>query len=181
MYKINLVFVFVSFVIASGKVKIISNNLDPTELDENHTFTQNVTSVLDYKLPEIYKVHEYVIFIDVYLEEYDDENKNFTFAGIVTINFELKNETNKIIFHKENLKLLDYNLKKFTGSFIDGLELREDPPMNFSIITRKNKENFTTGNYTLHIKYSGKLDENNNKRGGLFARSYSDPINNSTV
>lgn len=158
MQKVILFFVFILLNGASAQhYKTVY--IPPESIRRwNKADSQNMTSV-DYRLPDIYEVYDYYIFIDVYLDEKGPSNENFTLTGAVMINFKLKNDTNKIIFHNDGLVILEYNLNKINEPTLNDLELDSEPLKNFFILTRKSKENFTIGNYSLFIKYDGKLGD----------------------
>lgn len=175
MCKLTLVLILASFIGANAEVNRPSYSLS-TKSDNNsqNEITQNETSAIDYRLPDVYKVNDYIIFMDVYLDENDQQNKNFTFTGVVTMNFELKNDVKKIIFHNEGLIILDYNLNKTNEARIDDLELGSEPMKNFSIIKRKTREDLTAGNYSLNISYSGKIS---NDSRGFYMSTYTNAEN----
>lgn len=171
MYKIIIFLLSVFFLGANANVYRASY-LEPDEPDNStntaNSTTQIVPSATDFRLPDIYEVKTYTLSIDVYLDE--EPKKNFTFTGFLSINFDLKNDTNKIILHSENLQIKNAKstLVKDSKIFIE-TELNFDTENNFLIITSKT-QNFTVANYILTFQeYSGNLSDDFR---GLYKSSY---------
>lgn len=180
MYKLVLFFIFVSSINANAGVKYPISFLDdasPAGSDNNDT-NQKVPSVIDYKLPDIYDVQSYAIVLDVYLDEEDPDKNNFTFRGSVEIQFEVKNQTKKIIFHNDNLKITNEPVLKKSKVSPIPVKLNSDPLRHFSILEPKNQDNFDVENYTLQIDFSGKLS---NDSRGFYKSSYYDAAQKTTV
>lgn len=143
------------------------NGLEHHEpLHENIIPSHNKNSdEISHKLPDIVDVKKYTIQLSVYLDE--EPSKNFTFDGIVDIDFELKDQAQNITFHFEKSTL---NSVELTGdSYQDKPLLAHYQPATHFVAAHMPKRMISPGNYTLKLKYNGSL---NDDETGLFKGSY---------
>lgn len=119
---------------------------------------------INYRLPNTTRPSKYSLELVTYLDE--QHVKNFTFEGVVRIKFSLESATQIITLHAENLEILNISFK-IGHRGINKFHWEKDLSTSFLKISINDK--IMPANYTLIIKYQGKL---NDEGYGFYKSSY---------